>query len=60
MQTAGSLICPYIKGSLEGALCRIENRFVKESNGADIRVCMSEHFEFCPVLRCYNEEDEAV
>jgi len=60
MQTDGSLICPYIKGSLEGALCRIENRSVKDSAHADIHVCMSEHFEFCPVLRCYNEEGKAV
>lgn len=49
MQTDGSLICPYIKGSLEGALCRIENRSVKGMADADIHVCMSEHFEFCPV-----------
>lgn len=49
MQTDGSLICPYIKGSLEGALCRIENRSVKDMADADIHVCMSEHFEFCPV-----------
>lgn len=60
MQTNESLICPYIKGSIEGALCRIENRFVRESDAADIHVCLSEHFAFCPVLRCYNEEDEAV
>lgn len=60
MQTVESLVCPYLKGSLEGALCRIGNRSVKELDAADIHVCLSEHFEFCPVLRCYNEEDEAV
>lgn len=60
MQTYESLICPYVKGSMEGALCRIENRSVKESDAADIHVCLSEHFEYCPVLRFYNEADEAV
>ncbi|OGP13063.1 MAG: hypothetical protein A2052_04175 [Deltaproteobacteria bacterium GWA2_54_12] len=60
MQTIESLICPYLKGSQEGALCRIENRFVRESDEADIHVCMSENFEFCPVLRRYNEEDVTI
>lgn len=60
MKTSDSLICPYIRSSMEGALCRIENRSVRESDAADIHVCLSEHFEYCPVLRCYNEEDEAV
>ena len=60
MQTFESLICPYLKGSLDGALCKIENRFIREAEETDIHVCMSEHFEYCPVLRCYNEEHEAV
>lgn len=60
MQTNEGLICPYVSGSMEGAMCRIENRYVKESDELDIHVCLSEHFEHCPVLRFYNEDDVVV
>ncbi|HAO93495.1 MAG: hypothetical protein A2X93_09060 [Deltaproteobacteria bacterium GWC2_56_8] len=48
--------CPYLQGTCDGARCRIEDAFIRESSGADIHVCLSDGFEGCTVLRCYNEE----
>ncbi len=45
--------CPYLQGTTDGARCRIEDAFIRESAAADIHTCLSVGFEDCPVLRCY-------
>lgn len=52
--------CPYLLGTTDGARCRIEDSFIRESAGADIHTCLSDEFERCTVLRCYNYSEEAV
>ena len=49
-------ICPYMQGGLEGARCLITASFIRDTDGADIHICVSEHFRYCSILRCYNDE----
>lgn len=42
-------ICPYLKGSHEGALCIASNEFIKNINNIDIHMCMSRHYEACNI-----------
>ncbi|MBF0505421.1 MAG: hypothetical protein HQL09_01175 [Nitrospirae bacterium] len=45
-------ICPYLKGTSQGANCGASNRLVKELPDIDIRVCMSRHHEACSIYFC--------
>jgi hypothetical protein len=45
----GIVICRHLKGSAEGALCMVVNKFIKNMNGFSIKVCMSRHYEACPL-----------
>lgn len=48
--------CPHIKGSIDGALCKIANSFIRQTAGADIHICLSDHFTYCPIFRGFNEQ----
>ncbi len=41
------LLCPYLKGSVDGALCNVVRDFIKKMDDVDIRMCMGRHFESC-------------
>jgi len=45
-------ICPYLKGSPEGALCAASEKLVKDLIDVDIKVCMSRHHEACSIYFC--------
>jgi hypothetical protein len=45
----GIVICRHLKGSAEGALCMVVNNFIKDMNGFSIKICMSRHYEACPL-----------
>ncbi len=47
MNSIGFITCPYLRGSAEGVLCSAAGRYVKDMEGADIRLCMSRHYEAC-------------
>lgn len=53
---AESIICPYLKGSEEGAVCKIVNNFIRSIHRADIRLCLSEYFGSCHVYNHYKED----
>lgn len=42
-----SIICPNLKGSLDGALCKLHKELIREMGQADIDICLSEHFSYC-------------
>ena len=44
-----NVICPYLKGSTEGARCSTVDRLVREMEGFTIKLCMSRHHEVCPL-----------
>jgi hypothetical protein len=45
-QTRG-LICQYLKGSSDGALCGVVDTLVRSLEDADIHICMNRHHEAC-------------
>ena len=47
MYQRSGLICHYLKGSDDGATCGVVKKLVRVVEGADIRLCMSRHFETC-------------
>ncbi|MDA8077302.1 MAG: hypothetical protein M0Z79_00025 [Nitrospiraceae bacterium] len=44
-------MCPYLKGSSEGALCESISRLIKEMEDVSIKLCMNRHYEVCLVYR---------
>ncbi len=48
-KSAKAITCPHLKGSNEGALCSVEKSLVRNIANADIKFCMSRHFETCHV-----------
>ncbi len=44
-----TIMCPYLKGSHHGAECTIVNDVVRNIENAEIKFCMSRHFEICHV-----------
>ena len=42
-----SVMCPYLKGSRDGAVCGIANDLIKNMEGFTIKLCMSRHYEAC-------------
>jgi len=49
MSNRGSVMCPHFKGTDHGAECEIARDIVRNVEGADIKFCMSRHFEICPI-----------
>ena len=47
MYPKSTLICPYLKGSSDGATCRIVHVLVRNISNADIQLCMGRHYEAC-------------
>lgn len=45
-------VCPNLKGNAEGVRCSIANDFIKNIKDTDIKVCMSRHYESCPLYFC--------
>ncbi len=45
-------ICPYLKGTQQGAHCGASDRLVKDLADIDIKVCMSRHHEACSIYFC--------
>jgi len=44
-----TVMCPHFKGTDHGAECAIAMDIVRNIENADIKLCMSRHFEICPV-----------
>lgn len=42
-----NIICPYLKGTAEGARCGAADKLVREIDGLSIKLCMSRHYEVC-------------
>jgi len=49
MYLKSNLLCQYLKGSHEGALCSVMDKFVRSMEDADIRICMSKRYEACSI-----------
>ncbi len=64
MHQRTGLICYHLKGSYEGARCGVVNYLVRLIEDADIRLCMSRHFETCSYymlsLRKYDTDADTV
>jgi hypothetical protein len=43
------MTCPNLKGAPEGVKCSVINGFIKNIADGDTRVCMSRHYESCPL-----------
>ncbi len=44
---SSAVMCPYLKGGDDGALCSIINNLVKDMEGFTIKLCMSRRYEAC-------------
>jgi uncharacterized alpha/beta hydrolase family protein len=49
MAKIGFVLCPHLKGSLEGGLCSITGSLIKNMEGFTIKLCMSQRHEACSV-----------
>jgi hypothetical protein len=49
MKKIGFIICPHLKGSMEGSMCGAANSLIKNMEDVEIRLCMSRHHEACSV-----------
>ncbi len=47
MYQTSYVICPYLAGSPDGLMCSNVNRFIKDMEDGDIRLCMSRRYEVC-------------
>jgi len=63
MYQRSGLICHHLRGSDEGAICGVVKKLVRFVEDADIRLCMSRHFETCSYymfsLRKYDNDTDA-
>ena len=49
MGTIGFILCPHLKGSMEGSVCVITNDLIKNMEGFTVKLCMSQRHEACSV-----------
>jgi len=49
MKLTKSVMCPYLKGSDHGAECAVAMDLIRNIENADIKFCMSRHYEICHV-----------
>jgi len=49
MGTIGFILCPHLKGSMEGSVCGITNDLIKNMEGFTVKLCMSQRHEACSV-----------
>lgn len=45
----GAVMCPYLKGSRDGAVCNLIHNFIRNMEGFTIKLCMNRHYEACSV-----------
>ena len=45
----GFVLCPHLKGSMEGSVCSITNDLIKNMEGSTVKFCMSQRHEACSV-----------
>ena len=41
MRAISPAICPHLRGSAEGVLCIVTNKFIRDMKGFSIKICMS-------------------
>ncbi len=51
MGTIGFVLCPYLKGSIEGSVCGITNGLIKDMEGFTVKLCMSRRHEVCSAYK---------
>ena len=49
MGKIGFVLCPHLKGSMEGSVCGVTNDFIKNMEGFTVKLCMSKRYETCSV-----------
>jgi hypothetical protein len=49
MKLSGTVMCPHLRGTDHGAECAVAMELVRNIENADIKFCMSRHFEICHV-----------
>ena len=49
MKLTRSVMCPHLRGSSHGAECTVAMELIRNIENADIKFCMSKHFEICHV-----------
>ena len=47
MGKIGFVLCPHLKGSMEGSVCGITNDLIKNMEGYTVKLCMSQRHEAC-------------
>ena len=47
MGITGFVLCPHLKGSMEGSVCGVTNDLIKNMEGFTVKLCMSQHHEAC-------------
>ncbi len=45
----GFVMCPHLRGSMEGSVCHITNVLIKNMEGFTVKLCMSRRHEACAV-----------
>ncbi len=51
MGSIGFVLCPHLKGSMEGSVCSITNNLIKDMEGFAVKLCMSRRHEACSVYK---------
>ncbi len=49
MGNIGFVLCPHLKGSMEGTVCSITDSLIKNMEGFTVKLCMSRRHEACSV-----------
>ncbi len=49
MGMTGFVLCPHLKGSMDGTVCSITNSLTKDMEGFTVKLCMSRRHEACSV-----------
>ncbi len=49
MGAIGFILCPHLRGSMEGTVCKITNSLIKDMEGFTVKLCMSQRHEACSV-----------
>lgn len=49
MRAIGYVLCPNLKGSMQGIICAISNRLIRDMADLTIKLCMSQRHEACSV-----------
>ncbi len=49
MGRIGYVLCPNLKGSMEGTVCGVTNSLIRNMEGFTVKLCMSRRHEACYV-----------